>query len=110
MTFDTAETKPMLAEVLLKIMKTIYKQIIKTTDSQTIELPKGSEILSLQTQNNDACIWFLCNPKEQEKEVKVLDIFGTGHPITDGYDGKFIGTYQLYDGKLVFHCFERNIG
>lgn len=91
-------------------MKTIFKQKIKTTDSQTIELPKGAEILSLQTQFDDACIWFLCNPKEEEKEVKVLDIFGTGHPITDGYNGRFLGTYQLQNGHLVFHCFERNIG
>ena len=88
-------------------MKTVYKQKIETTDWQKIELPKGSQILSIQTQNDDACIWFLCNPKEEEKEVRILEIYGTGHPIKDEYDRKFIGTYQLYGGSLVFHCFER---
>jgi len=31
--------------------------------------------------------------------------YGTGHPVKDN-PGRYIGTVQMLDGKLVFHLFE----
>lgn len=43
-----------------------------------------------------------------EKEDRFIEIFGTGHPVgyDMGVDRKYISTYQLNGGSLVFHVFE----
>lgn len=84
----------------------IYKYKIETTDTQVVELPIGSEILTIQTQNGSPCLWAMVNEKEDSTERRTIDIFGTGHNI-DSTLRRYIGTYQLHDGGLVFHCFER---
>lgn len=75
---------------------------------QSILMPKGAEILTVQTQNGIPCIWALVDI-EAEKEPRVFDIFGTGHPVTFdmGVERKYINTFQLKGGALVFHLFER---
>ena len=86
--------------------KTIWKYEI-SPDKLSIEMPKDAEILSVQMQNDIPCIWALVNPKNIVKE-KVIEIFGTGHEIScDGISRKFIGTFQMSEGLLVFHLFER---
>jgi hypothetical protein len=86
-------------------MKKIFKYVLKTTDVQSVEMPKGAEILSIQTQNDDPCIWALVDP-EQEMEYRIFRIFGTGHDVMGDDTLNYIGTYQQYGGSLVFHCFE----
>lgn len=89
--------------------KTIWKFELETTDNQKIQMPVGAEILTVQTQNETPCLWALVDPNEA-KEDRFIEIFGTGHPI--GYDmdvdvdRKYISTYQLHGGSLVFHVFE----
>lgn len=88
-------------------MKKIYKYVLATTDSQALLMKKG-EILSLQLQNGAPCIWVLVNPIESD-EYRYFEIFGTGHTIYEdmGVERRFVGTYQLAGGKLVFHVFEK---
>ena len=87
--------------------KTIWKFELKTTDTQKLEMPVGAEILTVQAQNERPCLWALVDPTEK-KETRLFDIFGTGHPIhCDMSIGRrYIGTYQLNGGSLVFHVFE----
>lgn len=87
--------------------KTIWKFELITTDKQTIEMPIGAEILTVQTQNETPCLWALCDPTVQ-KEMRSFEVFGTGHPVRYdmGVDRAYIGTYQLQGGSLVFHVFE----
>jgi hypothetical protein len=91
-----------LSEV--KMNSTIWKFPLKTTDEQTVEFPEGAEILSVQAQDNTPCVWALVNPKGK-KMPKTFHIFGTGHNVPPA-ERKFIGTYQLHGGALVFHLFE----
>ncbi len=88
--------------------KIIYKYPLEVTDVQNISLPVGAEILTIQTQNEIPCLWALVDPNGIEKESKTIEIFGTGHPV--GYDmgvsRKYISTFQLRDGQLIFHAFE----
>lgn len=64
--------------------KVIWKFELSTKDNQRIEMPI-----------------------EAEKEKRYFEIFETGHPINyKGTNKKYIGTYQLQDGALVFHVFE----
>ena len=83
----------------------IFKYQLETTDLQQIEMPEGATILCIQTQNNVPCIWAMVNPINQNIK-RSFEIFGTGHSIPNSGERKYIGTYQLSSGLLVFHCFE----
>jgi hypothetical protein len=83
--------------------KSIWKFVLETTDTQQIEMPEGAEILTIQTQNEHPCIWALVDPAAPKRKV-TFEILGTGHIIYDK-ERKYIGTYQLDNGSLVFHCF-----
>jgi hypothetical protein len=88
--------------------KTIWKYILEVTDTQTIKLPKGAEVLSVQIQLGGPCMWALVDPNAKEEE-RLFETFGTGHPIPcDAVTGRrYIGTYQLESRAMVFHVFER---
>lgn len=85
--------------------KTIWKYELETTDVQKISIPKGAKILCLQIQFGKPCIWVLVDPTHELESIGIFT-YGTGHPIpTEPYPHKYIGTYQLKDGMLVFHVF-----
>lgn len=88
-------------------MKKIFKYPLRAEGQQTITMPKGGEILSVQFQNGAICVWALVNP-DAEPEGRVIDIFGTGHPVLPvdalGATRKHLGTVQ--DAGLVWHVFE----
>lgn len=88
--------------------KQIWKFPMASPEQGRIEMPKGAEILTIQTQNETPCIWALVNP-ENEKEVRYFEVFGTGHEVCCdmGVERKYINTFQLKCGALVFHLFER---
>ena len=88
--------------------KTIWKFQLEITDKQFVRMPQEAEILSVDSQNDTACIWALVDPNKPTEE-RCFEIFRTGHPVhcDMGIDRKFISTFQLRDGQLVFHCFER---
>ncbi len=89
-------------------MKTIWKFPVSVADFQKIEMPKGAQILSVQPQFDGVCLWALVE-KEAEKELRGLWIHGTGHDLDNAkHLGRFIGTFQLHGGSLVFHAFEHN--
>lgn len=88
-------------------MQVIWKAQLQCTDKQTIDLPKGAEVLCVQTQNELPCIWFLVSDVDSiHKEPRTFYIYGTGHKHEAIGDGLYIGTFQLQGGKLVFHVFE----
>jgi len=79
-------------------------------DSRTvneIDMPKGAQILDVQTQTGIPCIWALVDPS-QPKQSRSIWVFGTGHKISEGQLKKldYIGTYQTDIGAYVFHVFE----
>jgi len=83
----------------------IWKYTLKVTDTQSFRIPKGSKILTVQTQNDIPCIWVLVDQKEELTEVRTIGIHGTGNPIPDN-PGIYIGTFQIRYGQLVFHVFD----
>lgn len=86
-------------------MKTIWKYELETMDVRVVEMPVGAEILTVQEQRGKLCLWALVDP-EADKERRVFCIHGTGHPVSTVALKKYIGTYQLMEGALVFHVFE----
>lgn len=105
-------------------MKKILKYSIDSEDSTilqvgrnepfTIEMIKGAKILTVQTQpcpdrfgmvQNVGRIWVLVNHSETEKEKRTFVLIETGQTI-DEESHKYIGTYQVFGGRIVLHLFE----
>ena len=90
--------------------KSIWKFELNPSISgnRTFKMPKGSEVLTVQTQNNNPCIWALVNPAN-EIEDRHFELYGTGHDIHCDMTihRAYIGTFQMYGDSLVFHLFER---
>lgn len=85
-------------------MKTIWKFSLGMVGEQCAILPAGAEILCVQMQGNVPQIWALCDPAEP-KVPRTIAIYGTGHPVP-GNPGRYIGTFQMSGGALVWHAFE----
>jgi len=85
--------------------KKIFKYELQIKDLNKVIMKKGAEVLSIQTQNEIACIWALVDPYEID-ENRFFEIFGTGNIVPQNSFRKFIGTFQLSGGLLVYHCFE----
>ena len=86
-------------------MTRIYKYAIETTDYQEITMPAGAEVLCVQTQHETPYIWARVDPDEQIFHRRKFSIFGTGHDITDD-PGRYVGTYQIDGGVLIFHLYD----
>ena len=82
--------------------KTIWKYSI--TPDCTLDIPMGAKFLDVQTQHGSPVAWFLVNPN-QITTKRVFKTYGTGHPVPEN-PGKFLGSFQLESGALVFHLFE----
>lgn len=86
-------------------MQSIWKFPFKTDDSIQIDMPKGAEVLTVQTQNEQPCFWALVSTKAP-LETRNFAIFLTGFNVPTHLKMKYIGTYQLNGGMLIFHVFE----
>lgn len=86
----------------------IWKQVLEVTDYQIVEIPKHSEILCVQNQNETPCIWFKCQDDEKDTDMFAFRIVGTGHKFDTTLD-EYVGTFQLHGGALVFHVFKEKI-
>lgn len=86
----------------------VYKYPLDIHDEVVVMMPNGARVLSVQVQNGRPYIWAAVDPNELTLEERWFRIAGTGHPIQDDVVDGFIGSIQMYDGKLVFHVFEMN--
>ena len=103
--YDDRFKKRFKEERKLNMVK-IFKYPVSITDSFTLDMPKGADILSFQIQEGNPYIWALVNP-EAEIEKRTFRLAGTGHPIEElPLDLFFIGTVQMVGGNLVWHLFE----
>lgn len=85
-------------------MKQIWKFPIHAISAQSILMPKGAEIVSVQTQQGNPVMWAIVDT-HADKEQRKFAVFGTGHNMPkDGL--KYIGTWQESNQFLVWHLFE----
>lgn len=98
-------------------MKTIHKYKLEPTDFQNVNLPKGSQILSVGSQPasvgsrlaEQLVMWVMVDPNETTQEGVMIRIFGTGHMIHSEHTMRFLGTVQMLNYSLVWHVFEERI-
>lgn len=92
--------------------KTIWKFKLRTTEFQTIKVPRGAEFLHVDMQKDPSewgsglFLWALVDPKSTDEE-RNIEVFGTGNPIHEdmGVCRKYIST--VMDSPFVWHVFER---
>lgn len=70
-----------------------------------VEMPAGAQVLCVQAQGGEPCVWAVVD-QDAARERRVFLTYGTGHQH-EAIRGKYVGTYQLLDGALVFHVFEQ---
>lgn len=89
----------------------IYKYDLPVVDKAVVSMPKGAEVLTVQVQNDwpdsQVRLWAKIN-LEAPIESRMFFVVGTGHPMPVEA-GRFIGTFQLNEGRLVFHVFEEAV-
>lgn len=86
-------------------MKTVRRYHLQPTKTQGIQLPAGSEILTVQAKGDEApVLWALVDPAQAD-EQRTITLYSTGTEVPDR-PGNYCGTFQLYEGSLEFHAFE----
>jgi hypothetical protein len=78
-------------------MNRIYKYPVLTS----IRMPKSAQILTVQNQRGEPCLWALCNPDE-ETETRFFRVYGTGDGVNPAH--RYISTWQ--SGPFIWHLFE----
>lgn len=84
---------------------TIWKYEINITEYVSIDMPYGAQILTVQKQGDKICLWAVVSP-QAKTQLRNFMWAGTGQPLPDTFNEKYIGTVQFDDGKWVFHLFE----
>lgn len=90
-------------------MKVIWKYTLQITDRQTVEMPIGARILSVQPQyphDKVVQVWALVDDQETGMEEREFMCCGTGHPVYSASTAVFLGTVVMFGGDLVSHFFE----
>lgn len=87
----------------------IHKYVIDSINTYYLNLPRNSQILSVQNQREKLCVWVrIEDPTEKEKKVHTLRVFMTGDENTDNTANlRFISTVQFAQGAFVVHVFEQ---
>ncbi len=84
-------------------MLTIWKYPVSLGQFE-LEMPGDSAVLSVQVQNNEPVMWVVADPEATKRPFRFVTI-PTGGNVPEG-SGRFIGTFQLAGGALVFHLCE----
>jgi hypothetical protein len=82
-------------------MKTIYKYQLKRTEFQLVAIPEYSEILDVQMQNGQPCMWALIDTESDIVEVGIRTVM-TGEEMPEN-ECVYLGTVQ--EGMIVAHFF-----
>jgi hypothetical protein len=88
-------------------MKTIHKYPVPIDrDYFDLELPEGAEILTVQVQRDQVCLWCTVNTERARQFKHTFRLAGTGHELDNDELLKYIGTFQLNQGWVIGHLFE----
>lgn len=78
-------------------MKAIWKWALDSAEV-TLDMPEGARLLDVQLQDGSPVLWALVS-RQGQKCSRTFNI------VPDDA-GRYIGTFQMADGRLVFHVFE----
>jgi len=84
-------------------MRRIFKYSIPVQNDIEIMMPEECLVISCQMQHGEPWIWAVVDD-ESPLIPHHFNMVGTGHPA-DHLEGAFIDTFQMQEGRLVFHLF-----
>lgn len=85
-------------------LRVIWKYPFPVCDTFRQDMPKGSEVLSIQVQDGNPVMWVLCDPLQFNASY-MFNIFGTGKTFAkELFAGGHVGTFQL--NGFVWHVFK----
>lgn len=87
--------------------KRVFKYPLEIADDLTVDLPHGAEVLTVQVQHGEPCLWARVDP-EAPLAPRRFRWAGTGHPLDAASDWPYVGSVQLESGMLVFHLFRED--
>jgi hypothetical protein len=90
--------------------RAVWKWPIPMEVDFEIVMPKGAELLTVQTQyagdpGESPGLWALVDP-DAPRETRRFQMVGTGHREVG--DLTYVGTFQVTGGSFVGHVFEVN--
>lgn len=86
-------------------MKTIWKFELTPNRLQSLSIPFGGKMLTVQVKGDNApMLWVLVDP-DMPLQERHLGVFTTNTALPDN-PGDYLGSFTLYDGSLEFHVFE----
>ena len=85
-------------------MKVIWKYNIDITDTQVLNTKADAKFLTVQMQDYYPAIWVEVDTENGNEEY-VIEVFGTGNPMTD-HDRQYLGTIQ--ESNFVWHVYVRD--
>lgn len=84
---------------------TIWKYPVAVTDVFVLKMPAGSTVLSVDVQGREVNLWAEVDQGQPLAERR-FRVSGIGHALPADEPRRFIGTFLLQGGTLVFHLFE----
>lgn len=90
-------------------MKTVYKYPLRLINKQTIKMPEGAVILTVDIQDNQMQLWALVDVDPDKYDIDyTFYIVETGQDAQHiQYPNGYIGTVFFNRQDLVFHVFQR---
>lgn len=82
----------------------IYKYPVSVLDTFEVLMPRGAFVLGVAVQHERPQMWARVDTS-QPMLPRRFHLRGTGYPLTGG-EGRFVGSFLMHDGALVFHLFE----
>jgi len=83
-------------------MRIIYKYVLKLEDEQIIKIPKYSDIIKVDHQQEQICMWVDGRSDVDLHPVKIR-IIGTGRPIPEHEDLNYLDTVIM--DYFVWHVY-----
>ena len=84
-------------------MLSVWKFKLEVTDLQQVEMPQGAQLMTVQEQGGELCLWAAVDT-EAPKESRTIEIIGTGNPFHEA-SRRYVASVQ--QGVFVWHVFER---
>lgn len=85
--------------------KVVYKYSLEFEDLQEITFPASFIPLCVQAQGDKPQLWALVVPDSLPKRKLRIMIVGTGKEFDITPYWEYFGTFQLFEGRAVFHVF-----
>jgi hypothetical protein len=83
----------------------VWKYPIPIADEFVLRMPRDAELLFVATQDEQGCLWARVITDDRVRlEDRRFHLRGTGHLID--LDSKYVGSFILRGGAIVFHLFE----